>query len=109
MLHTAAPFPDPAVSNEGDRREKTESVLASLLCADLEYPLCLIEDLDGLFPLVDRQGEGLFTVHVLAGPHRLNGDFRVPVVGRHDRHDVDIGPIEDATIIVVNAAVPMLL
>ena len=41
-------------------------------------------------PLADRERGGLLHVDVLAGERGLDRDLRVPVVGRGDRHDVDV-------------------
>ena len=42
-------------------------------------------------PLADREGGGLLHIDVLAGERGLDRDLRVPVVGRGDRDDVDVG------------------
>ena len=52
--------------------------------------------------MVKRQR--LLAVHVLAGLHRLDGDLRVPVVGRADGDDVDVLAIEHLAVVGVDLA-----
>ena len=104
-LHLA----DAAVADHGDGLEKVQVHLAALLGADLEDALRLLEDLDDLLPLVDGEGQRLFAIDILAGLHRVDGDFRVPVVGRDDRDHVDVLAVEHPAVIAADVDFPLSL
>lgn len=55
--------------------------------------------------LGDGEGEGFFDVDVLAVAHRVDRDERVPVVGRADEDDVEIGAAVELAEIAVGFAV----
>src|SRR5207253_9694837 len=65
---------DAALADQGHGREELVAVLAALLRADLQHALRLLDDPAELLALVDRQGQRLLAVDVLAGPQRGDGD-----------------------------------
>ena len=50
---------------------------------------------------LERERERLLAEDVLARLECLDRDLHVPVVGRDDAHDVDVGPVEHAAIVAV--------
>ena len=77
-------------------------MVAPLLRPDLDDAAGLLGDPADLLALVDGQGHRLLAVDVLARPHGVDADLRVPVVGCADDHGVDILAVEDLTIILVD-------
>ena len=75
-------------------------LVAALLRADLHHLAGLLDGGDELLAFVDGQRQRLFAIDVLAGFERRQGDGRVPVVGRADRHGFDIVAIEQLAIVL---------
>src|SRR5262245_19840158 len=65
-------------------------VTGGRLRADLDDAVCGLGRLVKPLGLLDGASHGLFAINVLAGLHRLDGDRRVPMVGRGDDHGVDV-------------------
>ena len=53
----------------------------------------------------DRKREGFFDVDILAVAHGVDGDEGVPVVGRADEDDIDVGAAVELAKIGVGFAV----
>lgn len=100
-------FADASIADHRDGPQEVAVHLTAPLRADLEDALGLVEHLDDLLPLVDGEGQRLFAVDVFAGLHRLDRQLGVPVVGRDDRHDVDVLAVENAAIIAVDIGLRM--
>ena len=49
---------------------------------------------------IDRVGERLLDVDVLAGRDRIDDDLAVPMVGRGDVHGIDVLAIENAAVVL---------
>ena len=79
-------------------------VFPDALAAAREHAAVAAGGLDHDPPFADRQRFRLLAVHVLAVPHRLAGDQRVPVVGRGAEHRVDVRPGTQLAVIVVVVA-----
>ena len=62
----------------------------TLLRAEQELAVRLLDRVGEETPLADREGGGLLHIDVLAGERGLDRNLRVPVVGRGDRDDVDV-------------------
>ena len=62
----------------------------ALLAADLQNAPGGLNRIAQYAALRNRQRSRLLQVHVLAGPHRIHADLRVPVVRRAHHHGVDI-------------------
>jgi hypothetical protein len=45
--------------------------------------------------------DGLLTINVLAGAHRVDGDADVPVIGCGDRDGIDVLAVEDLALVHV--------
>ena len=95
---------EPPLAHHRHGGQEPVLVLAPLLGADLEDPAGLLHHRAELLPLVDRQGQRLLAVNVLAGPERGDRDRGVPVVGRADRDDVDVVAIEQLAVVFVDVA-----
>ena len=76
--------------------------LAALLRADLKHAIGLFLHLADFFAFVDRQRQRFFAVHIFAGLHRLDRDFRMPMIGRRHHHGFNIFAIEHLAIIFVH-------
>ena len=92
---------DPSVADQCHCEEKTAVRLRALHRAHLEHPSGLLDNPLDELPLVDGQRQRLLAVDVLAGPHRLDGDLGVPVIGGRDHDRVDILPVEDLPVVGV--------
>ena len=71
----------------------------ALLGSHLEDSLGLVQNLDDLLSFENRQRQRLFAVDILAGPHRFDGDLRVPVIGGDNGHNLHIFPVEQLAIV----------
>ena len=63
---------DPARADHRHGQQEDPVVVAPLLGADLDDPARLLGDLADLLALVDRQGQRLLAVDVLARPHGVD-------------------------------------
>ena len=72
-----------------------------MLGANLKYPPGLLQDLDNLLAFLNGERERLFAINVLSCLHSFNCNLRMPMVGGHDRDNIDVFAIEDLTIIFV--------
>ena len=52
-----------------------------------------------------RQRQRLLDVDVLAGVGRVDGDLRVPVIGRGDQHRIEVLLLEQLAVVAVAARV----
>ena len=77
--------------------------------ADLADPLVDAHGLDDLGPFLDLQGQRLLDVDVFAGVGRIDGDQRVPVIGRGDQHRVEVLLLEQLAVVAVGARARRLL
>ena len=93
---------DHAATDDRDRR--TELLPAALHGAGLEHAAVLLLRGNDLLRLVDRKGQRLLAIDVLAVLHRLDGDVGMPVIGRTDADEVDRRILNDLTEIVDGAA-----
>ncbi len=98
---------DEAVAH--DHAGGAEVAPAALHGAGLEDAPVLLLGGDDLLRLVDREGEGLFAVDVLAVLHRLHAHVGVPVVGRGDAHRVDRRVVQDFAEVVDRLARVLLV
>ncbi len=101
-LHLA----DAAVANDGDGLQEPLVHLGALLRADLKDAAGFVEYLADLLALVDRQRERLFAIDVFAGLHGFDGDLRVPMIGRDDRHHFDVFAVEQLAIVAIDIGLP---
>ena len=88
---------DPALADEFDGQPAV--VVGSLPGADLDNPARLLDHPGEQLAFVDGQGQRLLHVNVLARPAGVDHHLRVPVVGRADRHHVDILAIEQLAVV----------
>ena len=79
-----------------------EVIHRGVLAADLEHAAGRFHHLGDLLRLLDRVGHRLFEVDVLAVAQRLHRVGVMPVIGRGNHHDVDVGPGADLAIVVVD-------
>ena len=94
-------------ADHGDGQQEHAVVVAPLLGADLDHALGLLGDLAELLPLVDRQGQRLLAVDVLARLHGVDADLGVPVVGRADDHGVDVLAVEELAVVLVDVGLAL--
>ena len=59
-----------------------------------------------IFPSSTVSVSGFFAIDILAGLHGVDGDLRVPVVRRADRHRLNIIPVEDLPVVGIHLALP---
>jgi hypothetical protein len=85
----------------GQLAGKAEFLVGSLLRADLEYNAVAIDRSSHGFSLRDGHGQWLFVIHVLAIAGGFDAYQRVPMVGCHNRHGVDIVPNEQFAIVAI--------
>ena len=85
--------------------------IAAPLVANLERDAGLLSRAHHRLPFGYAQSERLLAVDMLAALHGLDGNERVPVVGRDDRHGVDRWVVYHAPPVFLHAArrVPVLL
>ena len=69
------------------------------LRADLKDAIVLLGGFDDGLTVVDLLDHWLFAVDILACRHCVDGDFRMPVVGRPDDDGVDVRPGENFAIV----------
>ena len=81
---------------------------APLLSAHLKHASGFIQHLANLFAFFNRQRERLFAVHVFAGLHGFDRNFRVPVVRRDNGHCVDVVAVKYLAVVFVNVHSPSL-
>jgi len=75
-------------------------LIAPLPGADLHDPARLLHHLAQELAFVDGQRERLLHVHVLSRSTGVDDHPRVPMVGRADRHDVDVLAVEELAIVL---------
>ena len=78
-----------------------EPAAAALLGAGLENDFVLANGADDMMPLVDGQGQRLFTIDILARVGGGDIDQRMPVIGRAIDDDVDVASLHDLSHIVI--------
>ena len=95
---------EPAVTHElhglGEQRA------AAPLRSNLDDPVVAPRRLDHAATFDDVVADGLFDVDVLAGLAGPDGHERVPVIGRGDRHGIDVAVVEHAPEIGFRGGLP---
>ena len=76
--------------------------------AGLENPLIVPHGIDHRPALLDGQGQRFFAVDVLAGLGCGDRHQGVPMIGHHDRHNVDARTSEQVAKIVIGVAAPIV-
>jgi hypothetical protein len=102
----AADLADAAVADQLSGQAEAAVVLGALLAAGLQDAAGLPGYPHQLLALVDRQGQRLLQVHVLAASHRLDGDEGVPVVGGGDGDGLDVAVLQQAAVVLEPAHFP---
>lgn len=82
--------------------------LTSLLRSDLKNLASLLGNFKNLLPFADGQCERFFAVNMLAGPHRIDRNLGVPVIGRSNRDRIDVLPSDELKVVVINLAVSVI-
>ena len=98
---------DPAVADQ--LAGLSEPPVAALLAAGLEDASRPLHRRHQALPLVEREGQGLLAVHVLAGPQGGQVHEGVPMVGRGVDDHVDPGQGHRLAVIGEAAGAGMLL
>ena len=91
---------DEAVADEFGGFAKRD--LGALLHAGLENAAVLAGGVDQHATLAQREGDGFLDVDIFAGEHGGAGDRSMPVIGRGDEHDVDIGAGDEILILRID-------
>ena len=93
---------DASFSDDRNGLEELMPHFAPLLGADLENASGFLDRLADLLPLVDGQGERLFTINVLTSSHRMDGHPSVPMVGGADGDEIDVLALKQFSIVLVS-------
>ena len=76
-------------------------------CA-LESTARFFKHFDDLLAFVNSQRQRLFTINILARLHGFDGNFRVPVIRRDDRHHVDIFAIQNLLVVLIDVDLSLI-
>ena len=90
-------FSDAALLEQRDGLDKLPA--GSLLGPDLDDASGFFADLTDRSAFGDRQCHRFLAVNILAGEHRLDKNFRMPVVWGRDMDDIDFWIVQDGSIV----------
>ena len=88
-----------SVLTERNSLQEHVVVFAALLRSNLKDALRGRGDLADLLAFFDRESQRLLAVDVLAGLHRLDRDFGMPMIGRRDDHSFDVLTLQQFAIV----------
>ncbi len=78
---------------------RAQVMIAALPRAHLHDAAGFLDHLAKQLAFVDRERQRLFAVHVLAGAAGVDQHPRMPVIGRANHHHVNVGPLEQPTVV----------
>ncbi len=94
-------LPDPSIANQLTGLTELAVVFGALLRPRLVDPPVATGRLDQDLSLLNRDGDRLLAVDILAGAHGPDRHRRRPMIRQRQQHGVDIGPREDLPEIIV--------
>ena len=103
----AVEFTETVVAHEFS--DVVETFHRAVLGAVLRHAAVFAGGLDDGATLGDGEGQRFLDVDILAVAHRVDGDQRVPVVGRADEDGVDVGTAVEFAEVAVGFAIGVLV
>jgi len=87
----------------GQLTGEAEFLVGPLLRAELEDDAVAIDSVTDRLAFCDAHGQRLFVIHVLAIVGGFDAYQRMPMIGRHDRHCVDVFSSEQFAEIAIDS------